>query len=550
MIKTIKNFIYSHRLQIFFLSLVYVYGVYLRLAPRLAMDAHQLTLNADIWERLSIAEYFLDHCHLPKFCLRYIAYGNVPLWYPPISPIFFASLSKLFSLDIPTISSRVVPFIEALTPLPFFFLGVKLFNKKVAYIATGFLSLTPSFIYWSGISDPQSLTLFLLPIYILFIIWRSEKSGLEQKKRWAWILGLGVMLAINFLTHLTYFLAVFILLFVSLGLLIERKTRFEFFIDLLAAILASQVLTLWWWQPNNLYWWWVKALVTSSGLYQVFEHFKEYGVVAAIIGLWSALFLLILSIFLRSKRKGYAIMLLFWALLPFLETQNETILVFFKRMDLAWSTVAKPLEGFRFYCFLAQPFSLMFGLIVSEYILKLENIRTWFVKIFIALMLILLLIFDMHFNFNLWVRLKNSGITVQEYKAAAWFKNNSKDTDRIIADYYRVQMFAGVCGGKSLLGGLFPLRNVNFPYIKSPAVVQEDVYRIYKTSKPQTAYKLMKKYNCTHIFYSKNMNRYGALGSKFRAGFGVDINMKKFKDERFFEEVYNYTDNVIIIKLK
>jgi hypothetical protein len=111
-------------------------------------------------------------------------------------------------------------------------------------------------------------------------------------------------------------------------------------------------------------------------------------------------------------------------------------------------------------------------------------------------------------------------------------------------------MFAGVCGGKSLLGGLFPLRNVNFPYISTPAVVQDDIYTMYNTEDAREIYSLMRKYACTHIFYSQNMIKYGALGSKHREGFGVPIHMEKFKDKRFFEEVYNDRDDAVIIKIR
>ena len=138
MLKKIKTCIFLYKYEIIFLSVIYAIGVYFRLAPRLQIDPHLLTLNADIWERLAIAQYFKDHGFLPEFCLRYIAYGHVPLWYPPISPILFAWLSWILHLDIPTVSSRIIPFIEALSPLTIFFLSSMLFNKRTAFLATRF----------------------------------------------------------------------------------------------------------------------------------------------------------------------------------------------------------------------------------------------------------------------------------------------------------------------------------------------------------------------------------------------------------------------------
>ncbi|MEW6009052.1 MAG: glycosyltransferase family 39 protein [Candidatus Omnitrophota bacterium] len=551
MINRLKEYIFTHKLEVLFLGLVYAFGLYLRLAPRLQIDPHLLTLNADIWERISIAQYFKDHGYLPKFCLRYIAYGQVPLWYPPISAFLFAFFSWLFNLDIATVSSRIVPFIEALTPLSIFFLGKVLFNKRIGYLATMFLSLTPSFNYWSGISDPQSLTLFLLPIYIISLVWRAKiGNDLEDKKRWLWVLCLSFLLAINFLTHLSYFLAVIILLLVSLALIIEFGLRRDFLVDVLVAIIFSQILTIWWWAPKNLYWWWVKSLVTSSGLYTTAQHLKEYGLVIGVIELYSAICLLVFFTFSPSKIRPFIWLIFLWALIPFLETQNEAILRLIKRGDLAWSTIFKPLEGFRFYCFLAQPLAIISAILIDEIFIFF---KIWIKRIeyFVVIGLAIILIVDIHKSFGWYVRIKNPGITVDEYNAAVWFRNNSNETDRIVADYYRVQMFAGVCGGKSLLGGLFPLRNVDFPYIKSPgAVVQDDIYNMYKTQSPKEAYNLLKKYKATHIFFSQNLINYGALGSQFKDGFGIDIDKEKFKDKRFFEEVYNHNNDYIIVKVK
>lgn len=551
MIERLKKYIFIHKLEFLFLGLVYVFGVYLRLFPRLQIDPHLLTLNADIWERISIAQYFKDHGFLPKFCLRYIAYGQVPLWYPPISAFLFAFFSWLFNLDIATVSSRIVPFIEALAPLTIFFLGNVLFNKKIAYLATILLSLTPSFAYWSGISDPQSLTLFLIPIYIIFLVWRAKSGNdLEDKKRWLWVLATSFLLAINFLTHLSYFLVVIILLLVSLGLIIKFGLRRDFIVDALVAIIFSQILTIWWWAPKNLYWWWVKALVTSSGLYTTVQHLKEYGLIVGVLELASVIFLLMLLIFRPAKRRGFILLLFLWALIPFLETQNETILNLIKRGDLAWSTIFKPLEGFRFYCFLAQPLAIISAIVIDEISIFFKS-RIKRIEYFVVVCLAIILIFDIHKSFDWYVRIKNPGITLDEYNAAVWFRNNSADTDRIVADYYRVQMFAGVCGGKSLLGGLFPLRNVDFPYIKSPgAVVQDDIYNMYNTQSPEETSDLFKKYKATHIFFSQNMISHGALGSKFKESFGIDIDKQKFKDKRFFEEVYNYNNDCIIVRHK
>jgi len=551
MVKEIKRYISSHRLQIIFLCLIYTLGLYFRLAPRLSKDPHLLTLAADIWERISIAQYFQDHGRLPQFCLRYIAYGQVPLWYPPISPLLFVFLSWIFHLDIPTVSSRIIPFIEALSPLSIFFLGAYLFNKKVGFLATIFLSLTPSFIFWSGISDPQSLTLFLLPVYIILLVWRGKQSNIVQKKRLFWIFSLGGLLAINFLTHLSYFLAVLILGLVALALAPEINSKKPFFVDLLAALLVSQLLTIWWWAPKNLYWWWIKSIVTSrAGIYSAVEHLNGYGLFIGILEICAALFLLAANIFFPAKKKTYIWLFSLWSLIPFLETQNELILSMINRYYLHWSSIFKPLEGFRFYCFLAQPLALIAAFVLSEYVFPLFGQRSRIIRILFVSVIIVILFIGVNVSFGWNNKIHSSAINLQEYKAAVWFRNNSKDTDRIVSDYYRAQLFAGICGGRALMGWVFPLRNVNFPYIKAPGVVQDDIYNLYNTKDALGAYELIKKYGCTHVFYSNNMFRYSFFGSKNKEGFKIDIETKKFKDPRFFEEVYNYNNDTVIIKIR
>ncbi len=148
-------------------------------------------------------------------------------------------------------------------------------------------------------------------------------------------------------------------------------------------------------------------------------------------------------------------------------------------------------------------------------------------------------------SLNLWDyglpgKFQNSGITRGEYDAAVWFRHNSQPSDRIIADYYRAQMIGGVAGGKALLGGVFPLRNVDHPYIRAPGRVQNDLFILYNTSNPLIARNIAKRYNATHVFYSDNMRGYGNLLSYYKTAsdYGVDVELEKFEDEGYFEVVH------------
>lgn len=510
-----------------FLLAVYLLGLALRLLPRLSVDAHLLTFQGDVWYRLAMAQYILDHHALPEPDLRYRAYGYVPMWYPPLSPVLLALASLALRVDLPTLCSRVLPFIEAAAPLSIYFLARHIASRFAAAFAALVLALTPSFVFWSGIADPQSFTLFAIPLYILYWMWYSS-----QRRSLPKLLLLGTALGVNFLLHLSYFIALLALLMVTLGLIIKREAKPALLLDLALVVAVSQAVAAPWWLPRNLYWWWINALVTSSGMYPPARQLAEYGSIAALVGTAGMLYLL-------RKPRRYAWLIL-WALPLFLETQNEVILSAIGRVDLTWHTLAKPLEGFRFYPFLAQPAAIAAGVLAGDAAnaVRSEEARRR-LQALLLLAISALLLFNCY-DYGLSSRFLASGITPAEYEAALWFRENTGEEARIIADYYRAQMFAGVSGGRALLGGMFPLRNVDYPYIKAPGQVQNDLYILYNTSSAEEAWKIARRYNATHVFYSKNMELYGNLLSYYKPAteYGVEVNLEKFQDERYFREVY------------
>lgn len=539
------------RHELIFLLGVYLLGLYLRLVPRLEIDPHQLTFQGDIWYRLCMAQAILDNHVLPDPDIRYLAYGYVPMWYPPLSPMLFALGSYVTGLDLATFSSRVVPFFEAIVPLSTYFLARYLYNEKVAIISTLVLAMTPSFVFWSGISDPQSFTLFIIPLLVAAWIWHSKQGPSNMR-----LLAFGMILALNFLMHLSYFLVVLILLAVTAALIWNKETNRTLFFDFLKVVLISQAITAFWWLPKNLYWWWINALVTSSGMYGAVRHLEEYGIVTATLGIVA--FIYISHGYLRRHRLRHLILIL-WAIPLFIETQNETIIGMLAEAKpelyntLEWSTLGKPLEGFRFYCFLAQPLAIAIGVLIADITEVVERYQRKLGSIAIVI-LVFGLVWGLH-DYGYDVKLQTSGITPGEYAAAEWFRENSAPSDRIIADYYRAQMFCGVGGGRVLLGGMFPLRNVDYPYILAPGQVQNDLYTLYKTEIPGEASMLAKRYGATHIFYSDNMIRYGNLLSYYKPAteYGVDTGTEKFKNGEFFEYVYEENSSygtVYIVRVK
>ncbi len=523
------------RADVAFVAALYTLSVFLRLYPKLRVDSHLLAFQGDVWYRVCMAQYIYDHWSLPEPDIRYRAYGYVPMWYPPLSPFMLAVLSRISWLDIPTVCSRIIPFFEALSSISIFYLARRLYGRLEAYLASTVLSLTPSFVYFTGIADPQSFTLFLIPLVMLIVTVRGGR-GLGIK----YTVILGLMLTVSFLMHLSYFLLIICLLLYTIGLVVSRRASGKVILEVLASIGISQLAAAPWWFPRNLYWWWIHALVTSSGYMPPFGHLEYYGPAAAVVGIVALVFSL------NRWRRHLPVIL--WSLVPLLETQNETIIRLIGKPGLAWTTLAKPLEGFRFYPFAAQPLALLIAVLLTYFIYKFRHGYA------ITFLVISALAVDLY-GYGLDWKLTNAGITIEEYQAAVWFKQHTNEDARICADYYRAQMFAGVCGGRALLGGVFPLRNVDYPYIKAPGQVQNDLYILYSTTDPYEAWSITRRYGVTHIYISTPMMQYGNLLSYYKPAseFGVDTDLNKFNNSSYFETFY-YKDTgygfIWIVKVK
>ncbi|MBU7042767.1 MAG: glycosyltransferase family 39 protein [Theionarchaea archaeon] len=515
------------RWEFWLLLSLYIFSVLIRLLPKLEYDSHLPAFQGDIWYRICMAQYTLENWTIPEPDIRYQPYGYVPMWYPPLSVFFFAFLSKITALDIPTVVTRILPFFEGISPISIFFLARYIYNNKVAAYSAIILAMTPSFIYWTGIGDPQFFILFLIPIFILFFLKYSR-----QELGYSYLIIMGILLGITFMVHLSYFIII-LCLFMSLIYVLHEDFSSRPILAFFVLICISQLVAFWWWYPRNLYWWWIYGLTSSSGYYSPVQHFFEFGIVSAILG---GLGLLYLGI-----TKNRSLLLLFlWTLPLFLETQNETILQLVGRIDLAWSTLAKPLEGFRFYCFLAQPLAIAGGIFLYH-LVEPRISRKFLYSAIVGVCLLNLYVYNIDFH------LTNAGILRGEYDAAVWYRDHSDDDSLIVADYYRSQMISGVCGGKALIGGLFPLRNVDYLYIQAPGTVQHDLYTLYTTEDLAETIKIIRRYNITHIFYSGNLKTTGYFGTSLQEGYGLEVFLDKFY-QLSFEPVYK-NNNIIIFKV-
>ena len=494
--------------EFLFLFVIYLLGVSLRLIPRLFFHPELLTFQADIWYRLCLAQYVVDHGALPVWDIRYAAYGQVPFWYNPLAVHGFAFLSNLTKLSLPVVTSRLLPFIESFTAISIYFLCRKIYSQKIAKWATIFLSLTPSFIYWSNIGTPQSYTVFFIPIYILLWISFVNKEYILSS-RLSHLLIMGLLFAINFLMHLTFFNVVIILFLVHMGLIAEGKAAIKDFASLALPFVISQVLTIWWWGPHQLYFWWTQALSTSTAFFGATLFLKNYGHLSGVLGHLAFFYLIFLLLKKGLKSRSFYMVPMAWVLFPLIESHMEWFLLLLNKQALCWNAMLRPIEGFRFYSFLAQPLAVCMALAFRE-ISKMKV----FLKLrpkgkqVIYFVVIVSLFLNFFIGFNYIDQITVFQINLRDIQAAKWYRQNSDKSARILTDYYNAQLFSGICAGKALLGMMFPLKKVNYPYISNSYTVLYDIHELYKTDDISIVENILDKYNCTHIYFSNNALRY------------------------------------------
>jgi len=730
------------RNDLLLLVLVYAFGLFIRLEPKLDADSHLPVFLGDVWYRICMSQYILDFHSLPIPDIRYIPYGDVPLWYPPLSMVFFAGVSTITSLDLPTVMTRVIPFIEAFTPIPTYFLAKEWFGKNVARIAVVMLAITPSFILYSSIADPQVLTLMVIPIVLIFL--SRQQYGFSRKAA----IGIGVLLGINFMTHLSYFITVALMFLYLVARWFDRKPLRNELKFTALSIGISLLISSWWWLPDFLFYWWIFIITTSTLLQTFGSHFDSYGapfmvlgfmgfgyilvnrlsylndesnrnhkhllvlciifsalcgiflgkgvtipviailallysfvmiitlkssgrfaaasciliavVMTAVasalaydagsIGTWTKTFTFVPALFanvyegviilavvifilmmlavviskgasrrpeltpfvsmssfvfillivtvvgnqltsveienmFREYLKGYNLLavlavllipalfahqyrgkvakyildhkyqtfMVLWTIFMLYEVFSENILSIIRECGLMWETTVRPLEGYRFYIFLAQPFSIMAAMMINEARKHKRAYTTAFILFILGLGYMSIEKYRLP-DYDMDFKITNSGVFIEDYNAAVWFRENSDYDDRIVADYYTAQMFSGVCAGRALIGGLFPLRNIDFnEYIEAPAQVQDDIYFFYRTDDLEYTLEIAERYGITHVYISDNMVGRGWLGSYQDSSFGVTVNWTKFFQTDTFKIVYeddsNPYNNVYILEI-
>ena len=135
---------------------------------------------------LYYAEYILENGHLPeKDTLRYYPDGfdNIKeFFFLPYFLVYLYKFMNFFSSDVTIqLVDLLYPPLTFAVSLIFFFLFVsRLFNKRVALIATAYLSVSSLYLYrtTAGFSDKESLALMFIYMSLYFFTssWKTESS--------------------------------------------------------------------------------------------------------------------------------------------------------------------------------------------------------------------------------------------------------------------------------------------------------------------------------------------------------------------------------------
>ncbi len=189
-------------------------------------------LDAQLFMRY--AQYLLEHGKL--FAIDFMR--NYPLGFPmyietPLLPYFIVYLYKFLHIFSPSITLEYVdviyPAITASVGLVFFFLFVrKIFDNKIALVATAFLALIPSFLgrTIAGYSDKEALAImfFFMALYFYSASWKGQNA--KHNAIWGLLAGISTALTglvwggVNFLFMI---IGVFVMIEIILGRFKEEE---------------------------------------------------------------------------------------------------------------------------------------------------------------------------------------------------------------------------------------------------------------------------------------------------------------------------------------
>ncbi len=136
-------------------------------------------------------------------------------WRTPGFPFFLAIIYKIFGHNY--LAAKIgLAIISSFTCILIYFLLKEFFNSKISFIGSFLYSIYPSSIFWTGYLAPETLEVFLMVLFSIFLI-----KG-ERKRNNTFIFLSGLFLGIGVLTRSLFFVFIPLIL---LHLLIEFKSK-------------------------------------------------------------------------------------------------------------------------------------------------------------------------------------------------------------------------------------------------------------------------------------------------------------------------------------
>ena len=128
--------------------------------------------------------------------------------------------------------------------------------------------------------------------------------------------------------------------------------------------------------------------------------------------------------------------------------------------------------------------------------------------------------------------LGTAGVFPGELDAMPWIRDHTNRSDKFVADIFGGEMIMGMTTRLTTVGGDW----ANAP---DPAQMMSETDEIYKTADPARASQLAKALNATLVYLPHR---------ELNAGWWLpydEVNVSKFADGRYFNEVYNASGVVI-----
>lgn len=124
-------------------------------------------------------------------------------------------------------------------------------------------------------------------------------------------------------------------------------------------------------------------------------------------------------------------------------------------------------------------------------------------------------------------------VTQGELNATLWIRENTRDSDRFVADIFGAELIMGMTTRVSTEGGDW----ANAP---DPIKMMTETNEIFTTKDPARAHELAKGLNATYAFVPQQR--------RLNTGWWVtpaEVGKEKFEDGRYFEKVYSNEDVAI-----